>query len=166
MADVLVNQADFENAREALERAIEADPHYYKPFPMLTALTVEAADWSRVAELAARWKGLRPGETQAWMYEAVARLNLGELDEAARLAQLVLQSADAQAHPGAHHIVGMVHQAHGRLTDADREYRSLLERQPDGPVADQLRGLIAGWEHPDTTSVPPEIVIEAPAPPP
>ena len=133
-------------ARDAFQKAMEADDKYLGPYLPLLRMELQGQRWKEVDEISTRLLRLNPETTEARFYRAVANFNLGNLEMAEQLAVEIQSGKDARKLPQTHHLLGMIHAKKGKFPLAVAEYKSYLRSQPFGPVAEQVRRQLAEWE--------------------
>ena len=133
-------------AREAFERAAESDPKYLKPLHPLLKMALEDQRWDDVVRFAEKILRLNPLAVEVRFSQAVAQLNLGQMD-AAEQSVLALQSSDAANRlPHSYHLLGTILARKGQFEPAAAAFRTYLEAQPNSPAAAELRQQLAQWE--------------------
>ncbi len=146
LGDTRAKMNDADGAREAYEKAVEADPDYLRPYPALVQLAVEAKDWQRTSELSEKMLSLNPGITQVRYYQAVAQFSLGNLDDARSTAMAIQSGPDAKRFPQTHQMMGLIYSQQGAFDQAAREYRTYLQASPDARSAEQIKKQLNEWE--------------------
>ena len=137
---------DEEGAREAYEKAVEADPGYLRPYPALVQMAVDAGDWERTSALSEQMLSINPGITQVRFYRAVAQYNMGQIDDARSTAMAIQSGPDAERFPKTHQIMGLIYSQQGAFSEAAKEYRTFLQVRPDDAAADQIKKQLNEWE--------------------
>lgn len=146
LGDTRAKMQDSEGAREAYEKAVEADPGYLRPYPALVQMAVSANDWERTSELSAQMLELNPGITQVRFYQAVAQLNMGKIEDARTTAMAIQSSPDAKQFPRTHHIMGLIYSRQGAFDEAAKEYRIYLAAEPGSAAAEGIEKQLNEWE--------------------
>ena len=146
LGEVRLERNDKPAAREAFERAAEADPKYLKPLNPLLKMALEDQRWDDAVRFAEKILRLNPFATEVRFSQAVAQLNLGQMDVAEQ-SVLALQSADAAGRfPQSFHLLGTILARKGEFEPAVAAFRTYLEAQPNSPAAAALRQQLAQWE--------------------
>jgi tetratricopeptide (TPR) repeat protein len=146
LGDARAKVNDGDGAREAYEKAVEADPGYLRPYPPLVQMAVNAKDWERTAELSDKMLSINPGLTQVRYYQAVAHYNTGHMDDARTTALAIQQGPDAAQFPQTHQMMGLIYSKQGAFNEAAKEYRTYLQAAPDAASAEQIKKQLNEWE--------------------
>ena len=146
LGSVRLQAGDVDGAEEALERAVQADPDYVRPYPDLIRIQVGKQDWERTAALSDKLLALHPGRTQARFFRAVADFSRGDFVSAEGAATAVQRAPDAAQFPQTHQILGAIWAKQGRFQEAAGEYRRYLELSPEASSAEGIRRQLAEWE--------------------
>jgi Tfp pilus assembly protein PilF len=138
---------DSEGAIEALERAVQSDSRYLRPYDTLARLTIEAGNWERTVELADFVLGVNPTNNQMRWYKAVSQFEMKSHDEAIdSLTELQSDEAGQKQFPQTHHVLGLIYADRGQFTEAASEYRRYLELAPTSPAGDGIKRQLYEWE--------------------
>lgn len=137
---------DHNGARQAFEKAIAAEPKYISPYLSLAGLEFEQGRWGEVAQLSSGVIKLNPYVTHAHYLRGVANYYLGRLDLAEESVRNVQTSNKARHYPATHFILGAILARKGNIPSATSEFHRYLEVQSDGPLAEQSKQILAGWE--------------------
>ena len=138
---------DSEGAVDALERALQADSRYLRPYGTLAQLMIVAGNWERTMELADFVLSVNPTDTQMSWYRAVSQFEMKNHDEAITLlTELQSDEAGEKRYPQSHHVLGMIYADRGQFTEAASEYRRFLDRSPNTHVSDRVKRLLYEWE--------------------
>jgi Tfp pilus assembly protein PilF len=146
LGDTRAKMENPEGAREAYEKAVEADPDYLRPYPALVQMAVNAKDWQRTSELSEKMLALNPGITQVRYYQAVAQLNMGNIDGARSTAMAIQSGPDAASFPVTHQMMGLIYSQQGAFSEAAKEYRNYLQADPNAASAEQIKKQLNEWE--------------------
>ena len=137
---------DKEGAREAFDKATEADPKYLSPYIPLLGMELKEERWAEVNLVSERLLNLNPHMTEVQFYRAVAAFNLGKMDLAEDLALGVQSGQGKEKFPGTHRLLGMIHARQGNFPLAATAYRDFLAVQPMGATAKDLQRQLTEWE--------------------
>ena len=138
---------DIPAAEKALESAIDADPRFIRPYGPLILLRIGQQDWNRVAILADFVLSFDPTNTDIRWYQTVALYQTGSLDQAAAaIAKLQADPNTAAMYPQMHHMLGLIHAAHGEFADAAAEYKEYLELAPNSVARDTISEQLEEWQ--------------------
>ncbi len=134
----------FGEARAAYAKAIAADGNYVNPHDRLYRMAIQEKNWQEAADVSAHVLALNPYEfPDAFYANAVANLELGNLEAAARSAREATTVAGPKADPRAHYVLGMALGRQGEFAGAARSLRTFLELVPDYGNRQQVEALIA-----------------------
>jgi len=144
-AQAAQNQA--EAARTSYQRAAKADESFLPPYLEIANLNARTQDWKSLADVTAHVLRLAPASyPQAYLFNAVASLNLGDPDAAERSARAG-QKVDAQHQsPKLWQVLGMALANRGEFAAAAEQFRQYLEFAPTAPDAAAVRAQIADCE--------------------
>ena len=146
LGEIRLQRGDKAAAREAFENAAEADARYLKPLNPLLKMALGEQRWEDAVQFTQRILELNPFGLEVRFSQAVAQLNLGQMD-AAEKSVLLLQSADIDGRfPHSYHLLGTVLARKGEFEKAATAFRTYLEVQPSSPGAEELRQQLAQWE--------------------
>ena len=146
LGDTRAKMENEAGAREAYEKAVEADPGYLRPYPALVQMAMEAKDWERTSELSEKMLSINPGMTQVRYYQAVAQFSLGKIDDARVTAMSIQSGPDAAQFPQTHQMMGIIYSQQGAFSEAAKEYRHYLKAAPDAASAEQIKKQLNEWE--------------------
>lgn len=146
LAEARMRLEDLDGAEAALTKSIEADPAYIRPYEPLVTIALKKQDWPRVHELADATLRLHPGHTQIRYYKAVAAYNLGNMDEAEKMAREIAAGTDAKDFPHAHQMMGVIYTEKGSFPQAAASFRQYLELAPAAPSSERIRKQLHEWE--------------------
>lgn len=151
LGHALTKSGDSDGAREALNRAIEADPLFIEPYPELLALLTAQQDWPKIADAAANWTALSPESVEAAYFLALGLFGTGDFEGSERAALRVAASEQEPQFPQAHYLLGAVYALRGEFEVAARNFRRFTEIQPEGELADAARALLREWRRDGST---------------
>lgn len=148
LALVYRQQDKFTEARDALERSIDADPKFLPPYVTLDRLCINFKDWECASKTSDRLikadtKKLYP---EAYLHQAAARLQLRDLAGAEASAH---QALAAHANPRTEYVLGRILEAQGDLSGAREHIAKFLELAPSAPDAEQIRTHLENLGTPD-----------------
>ena len=146
LGDARMKLGDTKGAREAYQKAIEADSKYLRPYVRILRSHFKEKQWDQVAKLSQAVLRLNPGLSEAQFYHAVASLNAEQIGEAEKSALAVQSGADAEAYPQTHHLLGVVYAKKGDFPKAAVEFRSYLAAGPKAVIAAGLKRKLMEWE--------------------
>ena len=133
-------------ARKAYTRSMHADPNYLRPYEPLIDDAFHRKDWPALESLAERYLALAPGTSLVRYRAAVAAINQGKTDAAARTAMEVVARGEANEWPRIHVILGLVHENRSEFGKAAESYRAFLTAAPNAPLADTVKNQLVELE--------------------
>lgn len=145
LGHALAKSGDTNGAREALNRAIEADPLFIEPYPELLALLTAQQDWQGIADAAANWTALTPESVEASYFLSLGLFGLGDFDGSEEAALRVTASEIAPQFPQAYYLLGAVYTIREEFEAAAQSFRRFTELQPAGEMSDAARALLDEW---------------------
>ena len=160
---IRASENNSDGAREAFEKAIEADGKYLNPYGPLVRMALQDGRFGDAKLLSGRALDLNPHLTEVHFYHAVASFQLGEIEEAEKSLGMVQSSTDGKSYPGAHHLMGTILAKKGQFAPAAAEYRTFISSDPQSPQAIAVQRQLTEWE---ALGVIEKAAVPAPAAPP
>lgn len=137
---------DADGAIAALEKALEADQRYLRPYEPLVRLYMDRGDWERSAELTNFAVSVNPADTKMRWYQAVSTFETGHDDEAiAQLGEIQKDAEGAKQFPQTHHIMGLIYAKRGQFSEAAESYNRYLELDPNARAAETIKKQLNEW---------------------
>lgn len=131
-------------AREAYRSALEADPKSWRTYAGLAELAAAERNWMQLAENSSRALALAPEATsRLYLFNALARYHLGDLDGAERSAHEALERTWIKPDPMAYQILGLVDARRARWESARSHLRLYLSLVPDADDTSAVRKQLA-----------------------
>jgi tetratricopeptide (TPR) repeat protein len=125
-----------EAARTAWRTAVSVDAKFIDPYFGLAELAMHERKWVEMAELTGALVKLNPYDFPgAWAYDAMARLNLNQLDAAEKSAREGLRIDALGLVPKNEHLLGVVRMRKGDYQGALAHLRRYLEMAPEAADA-------------------------------
>ena len=146
MGKIRLREKDAEGAREAFEKAAEADPKYLEPYPPLVRMALQGSRWDNAMQLSNHLLRLNPYMSEVRYFQAVAEYNLGRMEAAEKSVTEFHEDEKAGMFPQSHHLLGMIHVKRGQYESAAGEFRSYLHAQPNSPLAGHMEKQLKEWE--------------------
>lgn len=153
-----------QDARNAFERSIEADPDFVAPYRPLVRILAADKEWAVMSEVAQKGVALDPYDAELKFQLAVASMEVGDYDLALDMAERVFSTDDAAFYPESGYVLAKAYRKLGQDDKAIRAYEEYLEKHGKPEVrrwaradlqellAQKLQG--AGFGVPE--SVPPQ----------
>jgi tetratricopeptide (TPR) repeat protein len=134
-------------ARDAYNKAIAADAQFLYPYVRLYHMDVRESRWKEAAEASVKVLRLNPYEfPEAYYFNAVSNLNLGNLDAAEHSAREAAKLEGDQAEPRGNYILGAILWRKGDLDGAAEKVQAFLSSPADGPEWESARKMLADIE--------------------
>ncbi len=136
-----------EAAVASLKKAMEIDPLLVGPQVQLGVLAGQRKDWAESAKYldqALELDGL--SYPTAWFPDAVANLNLGNFERAAKAARMAVSADPQHGNPRAAYVLGMALAETQDFKGAVAALKDYLAQAPGAADAERVRGLIAEFE--------------------
>ena len=146
MGQIRLRQKDENGAREAFEKAAEADPKYLEPYAPLVRMALQGSRWDDAVQLSNHLLRLNPYMTEAHYFQAVAEYNLGRMAAAEKSVTEFHASDKAAMFPRSNHLLGMIHVKRGQYEPAAGAYRAYVSAQPDSSLAVNIEKQLKEWE--------------------
>lgn len=136
-----------EDARSAYEKALKADAKFVKPYIQLAGLYAREQKWKEVVDATDRVLRLNPYDYPgAYFYNAVANLNLQNLDAAEKSAREGLKQDELHRIPKLEHVLGVVLAQKNDLNGASEHMTAYLKFAPNAKDADFVRNQLSEIE--------------------
>ena len=147
LGEARLQSGDTEGAIAALEKALEADRRYLRPYEPLVRLYLERAAWERAAELTQFVVSVNPADTEMRWYQVVSTFEAGRDDEAiAQLGEIQKDAEGTKQFPQTHHILGLIYAKRGQFSEAAEAYNRYLELDPTARAAETIKKQLNEWE--------------------
>jgi tetratricopeptide (TPR) repeat protein len=136
-----------EKARMAYRQAVEIDPKFINPWLGLAQLAMHEKKWDEMAALTARLIKMDPYDVPAaYALDAMANLNLNNLEAAEKRARQGLEIDGAGEVPKIEHLLGVVLMRKREFRAAAEHLNKYLKAAPDAPDAEFVRRQLAACE--------------------
>jgi tetratricopeptide (TPR) repeat protein len=136
-----------DEARQAYEKAIEADRKFVNPYMPLAQLAAGENKWQDVADISARLLKLNPIEyPMAYFFHSVASYNMQKFDAAEKSAREAVKLDTQHRIPKAQHLLGVLLAMRDDYSGAVENIRGYLQFAPGALDADQARQQLADFE--------------------
>jgi tetratricopeptide (TPR) repeat protein len=136
-----------DDARKDYAEALKADSKLISPYERMAALAMQDRKWQEAADITDRMIRLNPVDfPTAYFYNAVANLNLQQIDAAEKSASELLK-VDTQHHiPKAEHLMAVILAQKHDFEAAVPHFRAFLGLVPAGADADLAKKQLAEIE--------------------
>ena len=146
MGRIRLQQKDEAGAREAFEKAAEADPKYLEPYSPLVRMALQSSRWDDAVQLSNYLLRLNPYISEVHYFQAVAEYNLGRMEAAEKSVAEFQSSEKAGMFPQSNHLLGMIHVKRGQYEPAAGAFRAFVTAQPSSPQAADIQRQLKEWE--------------------
>ena len=147
LGQVKAQGGDSDGAIVALEKAVDADPRYIRPYEPLVRLYIGKGDWEHAAELSQFVLSVNPADTKMRWYQAVSNFETGRDDDAISLLGEIQSDAEAaKQFPQTHHIMGLIYSRRGQFGEAAAAYNRYLELVPTAQAAETIQKQLNEWQ--------------------
>lgn len=144
LGEVLEAQQRRAEAREAYDRAVEADGSYLNPYLLIALLAARENDWQEMGSAADQIVRLNPFEfPQAYYLQTVARVNLNDLAGAERSARDAIEHNVQARFPHVEGLLGLMLAERGETAEASVHLKRYLEVSPEADDAEAIRQRLA-----------------------
>lgn len=134
-------------ARNAYGSAIAADAGFLFPYERLYQLDVRESKWEEAAQASGKVLRLDPYEfPEAFYFNAVANLELHDLDAAERSAREAVKLEGAQAEPRGNYVLAVILWRRGDLDGAAEKMQAFLSGPSSGPEWNTAQRMLAEIE--------------------
>jgi tetratricopeptide (TPR) repeat protein len=140
LGQVLELENNTDQARKAYRQALEADRRFLKPYLPLTAMSIQENNWQAVAEMTAALTRLDPADyPQAFLFNAIANLQLNKLDTAEQSARKALELDPDHRFPRAAYVLGLALANKHDYEAALPLLKDFIQRAPNAPDAEAVK---------------------------
>jgi tetratricopeptide (TPR) repeat protein len=140
LAKVRLEQQSLGPAREALMKAMEADPKLVAPYMELGLLAAKDANWQESGKYLDAAVELDPVDfPQAWYTDAVANYNLKKYDRAEKSARMAVKLDPKHVNPRSGYLLGLVLAEKKDYADAAAELAEYMNLAPNAPDLEQVK---------------------------
>jgi tetratricopeptide (TPR) repeat protein len=136
LAELLLKAGQPDGALAAVRNALRVDPYDESAWDLAGRVLAEKGDWAGSFYDFEKALRLRPGDATFLYDYALALVRADRFDEAQQRAEAAV-AADANS-ADAHELLGGLYLRKGRLEDAVRAYRRLVELRPDARARQRL----------------------------
>lgn len=138
---------DIGQARNSYGKALEADSRYLNPYVQLAEIAAAAENWRELADTTDRVLKLDPVDyPAAYLYNAAANLNLGNLNVAEKSARAAEKLDTEHRFPKIEEVLATVLAQKKDFAGAAEHLRGYLQFAPPGPDAERIKRQIAEYE--------------------
>ena len=146
MGRVRLEEEDGAGAREAFEKAIEADAAYLDPYDPLIRMSLNESRWEDAEKLAGQALQVDPQLTGIQYFHAVASYELGNLETAEKWALAVRDAPEGEKIGDSYRLLGMILAEREQFDAAAEQFRAYVAEYPDTPNAELVRQQLTQWE--------------------
>ncbi|HUQ94081.1 MAG TPA: tetratricopeptide repeat protein [Bryobacteraceae bacterium] len=148
LGKVMQAQNNQPEARKAYEEALKADSKLVEPYVQLAFFAAQEKNWKDSAAASQRALKLNPYDfPQAYFYNAVANLNLKDLDAAEKSAREGIKSDGGKRMPKMRHVLGIVLAQKNDVSGAMEQMKGYLSMIPENsPDVELVKGQILQLE--------------------
>ena len=141
MGMIYRRQKQKEEARQAFEQAIAADPNWVHSYVNLASLQLSANQPRQLLKTSNKILRLYPTLGPGHFFHSVANLSMGRLEEAEKSA-LRADSREHRRVPGIHLVLARIYRHKGEWAKAEKQLRTFLKERPKASNADGIKAQI------------------------
>ena len=141
MGMIYLGQKQREEARQAFEQAIAADPKWVDSYVNLASLQLSSNQPRQLLETSNKILQLYPTLGPGHFFHSVANLSMGRLEEAEKSA-LRADSREHRRVPQIHLVLARIYRHRGEWTEAEKQLRTFLKERPKASNADGIKAQI------------------------
>jgi len=136
-----------EEARKSYAAAIAADSRFVKPYMQLAGIAMREKKWQDAVDTTTKLLKLDPYDfPTAYYFNAIANLNLQNIDEAEKSARECVKIDTGHTIPKANHVLGVVLANKRDYAGAAASMKAYLALVPDGKDGEFVRKQLADVE--------------------
>ena len=144
---------DPEGARDAFAKAMAADPKFILPYEQLAGMDIQDQKWTDALNNTGKGLALDSvGTPQLWYYDALAKFQLGQTDQAQVSVQKGLDIDPRHSVPNMEQLLAVILARKADYAGALQHLKNCLSYTPSGPGADLLKQQIAQLERKKKTA--------------
>jgi len=148
LGQALQKQGCVDEAKEAFQKARQADPAYIKPVVQLAAASSVQQRWDDEMNFSEEALAMHPVEfPAAYFYHAEATFHLGKLEEAQRLTREAIELDPGGSCPESLVLLGKIFERQGNPSEASMAYHRYLKLAPRGSLAKEAKESLAHLKH-------------------
>jgi tetratricopeptide (TPR) repeat protein len=141
------SQSKVDDAKKAYQEALAADPKFVSPYENLTRLSAYEANWEQTQQMSEKAIRLNPYlSPDVYYYNAVANLQLKNMDAAESSAREALKMDTNHRIPKINHVLGIVLANKEDFQGAAENLKFYLKAVPDAKDGDTVRKQLADVE--------------------
>ena len=141
LGEVLLHDKDYDNAINASQKAVTADPHFISPYFTLIAASANRQDGKGTAGYADKLLSLDSYHyPAAYYYDALAYMQLNDLEKAQSSILAARKYDMGGTLPKAALLMGEILMRRQNYAGAVQAYKDFLERVPNGESSNYARG--------------------------
>jgi tetratricopeptide (TPR) repeat protein len=156
LGNVFGHESNADQARKAYGQALEADRKFLKPYLPLAVMALQENNWQAVADTTDALTRLDPVDyPQAFLFNALANLNLRNFDAAEQGARQALKLDTEHRFPRSAYVLGLVLANKHDYDAALPLLKEFIQRAPKAPDAGAVRKQIGDIESLAKSKAPP-----------
>lgn len=141
------HQRRFDEAMEAYAKASRADGQFVLPKIQTASILIGQRRWREAAGVTgALVASSRFDHPEAFLYDAVAKYNLKDLEGAEKSARRAVELDDLHRYPKSWHLLGIILASRNQPVEAAEYLRAYLDYAPNAPEAGSIRQQLAAIE--------------------
>ena len=129
-----------DDAKKSYEEAIKADNKLIQPYDRMAALAVQNREWQTAADISERMIRLNSFDfPQAYLFNAIANLNLEKLDHAQKSATELIKNDTDHRFPTIEHVMAVILAKKQDWEGSAKHFHAFLDISQPGPAAELAR---------------------------
>ena len=150
-----------DQARDAYQNAIAADPKSFASYVTLAGLQVKAKNWQGASKTAERLMKLDSKQPyrEIYLYHAIARFRLKDLDGAETSAKEAVRTDQKQRFMRGEWVLGRIAQARGDLDGARQHISKYIQLEPDAADIEQIKAFLQVMGKPEGAGLDPALEL-------
>jgi len=157
LGQVQKDQQKADDAANSCEKAMNLDSKYLPSYLCLADLSARANKWDKVAALTDQVIGFHPLKSPgAYYYNALANLNLHQLDAAEKSGLQATQDGPVEQKALAHWTLARIYEEKGDRGAEATQLREFLKLQPHADIAPQVNRILKQIDDEGSKSATPQ----------
>jgi len=144
LGEARLGVGDAKSAVDAWNQSAAADARYMKAWERLTVAADQRHDWAESERASSAWLKLDDDDFPgAWLFNAVARAQLGKIEDAEHSAREGVRSDKAGKIPRLNYVLGLILLQEHKYGESADCFRSYLRLAPNAPDQEAVRQQLA-----------------------
>lgn len=148
-------------AKDAYEKAIDANPKLPQSYVTLARVCLKLKDWQCAADTSDRMLKIETKHPypEIYLHQAVARFELKDLDAAQKSAEEMIRLDPQHKFPRVEYVLGRILEEKGDINGAREHMMKYLELEATSPDAEQVQAHMLALGKPEAVQINPDLEV-------